>query len=720
MEKPSDDLTNSSLPRYPGEAAPQAAPAESADEPKSHALSPIDIPSRELVIAGESLWARLAAVKALPDSHDTRIALRSTYSSLAAHYAMFGGDEAAVRFLKNALAYGEDPELRHQLARLQARTPGFDFIVSFTKLLTNRQYNLKLTLEYCYFLEQKGLHAAALGVLETELAKRLKISPSAEIDADAPTTLDGFLRLLQSNISIERQVHLQDYRDLFSVSFPDSVFSGSSVDEEMPEETLVGQTLEEFEQDHGLFDEAKHLVSLAYFAAQHYATPLLTAAGAMVLILLSIFRLPQPNIEFVGIALLLLLGAFFLYELLRSVRLPPARRLREQNKIARNVSFVALTMLILNWLGPKIFGRGEGGFFPFVAIKFVSAVLVVAVLWQVHANMAAIRKSLRRIREGVVAKLERAAFRRQVAGIIRTTAGWALLFTFASSLTLMSRASAELALYGGLQALYLLLVWRWGVYEARAEKQRMRDEIALLIATTFIALVALELYLETPPWIVVTSLSFAGFLLLSIVVCYGLQLTDLRPSVFSAFAAPLLFLNFAPALHEWGWLHATDQVLEEFLPGVTLGTRVLLVLALVLAVPLLRRRRVLLAQMQIVQGDVYMKPKYEFHGGQFGAVGDQASATHFTQVNQQGSEKLDLQALALELAQLKAELVARAEQPEHYVAIAQVAAAEQAAAKGEQDEALASLKNAGAWVWDVATKVGVGVAIVAAKQFLGL
>lgn len=685
----------------------------------TRALSPIDGSAHELVVAEEMLWKRLAALKARGDSHDTRLALRSTYADLAFHYAMLGGNEAAVLFLKNALSKGEDAELRHQLARLQAKVPGYDFIASFTTLLQGRSYDLKLTLECCYFLEQKGLHTAALGVLEAELTKRLMENPAPEPDTSTATTLHSFLRLLQANISVERQIHIQDYRDIFAVSFPDSIFNSTDSQDEVPEETIVGQTTEEFIPNHGLVDEAKHYFGLAFFAAQHYAIPILTIAGATMLVLLSIFRVHPSNIEFTGSSLLLLLGAFFTYELLRSFRLTASRRLREQSKISRNISIVSLAMLVLNWIGPKIFGRGEESFFPLVATKVVSAALVAAALWQTYLHMAAIRKSLKRVHQGVIASLERTTFRRRLASIVRTTAGWALLLSLSPALMLMSRASPKLAIYGGLQALFFLMTWRWGSLEARAEKQRLRDELALLIAMSFIGLVGLELVLNISAWSIVTSLSLDCGLLLLIAICYVLQITKIRPNVISLFAIPLLFLNFVPVLEQAGFLETTDQVLAGLIPGATLGVRVFVVLSIIAMVPLLRRRRRDAIQAQIIQGDVYMKSKYEFHGGQYGAVGDQASATNFTQVNQQTPDNLDLKTLALELAQLKNELISHAKTPEHFASIAEVVSAEQAADKGEREVALASLKKAGAWIWDVATKVGIGVATAAAKQHMG-
>ena len=89
-------------------------------------------------------------------------------------------------------------------------------------------------------------------------------------------------------------------------------------------------------------------------------------------------------------------------------------------------------------------------------------------------------------------------------------------------------------------------------------------------------------------------------------------------------------------------------------------------------------------------------------------------------VNQvQGSEKLDLPALAAELAKLRAEMRKEATEPEHDVALGSVAAAEAAAKKGDEKSVLDHLKNAGEWALQIGVKVGVPVAIEAIKKASG-
>ncbi len=120
------------------------------------------------------------------------------------------------------------------------------------------------------------------------------------------------------------------------------------------------------------------------------------------------------------------------------------------------------------------------------------------------------------------------------------------------------------------------------------------------------------------------------------------------------------------------------------------------------------------------QGGIHMGDRYEV--GQAGAVGPGSHSEHntFNQIWNKSSGDLDLKQLANELTELRKGLAARATSPEEFVAVGQVAAAEKAAGAGDGPSALEHLKSAGTWVWDFATKIGVGVATAAAKSALGL
>ena len=120
------------------------------------------------------------------------------------------------------------------------------------------------------------------------------------------------------------------------------------------------------------------------------------------------------------------------------------------------------------------------------------------------------------------------------------------------------------------------------------------------------------------------------------------------------------------------------------------------------------------------QGGIHMGDRYEV--GQAGAVGPGSHSEHntFNQIWNKASNDLDLKQLANELTTLRKALAAQASSPEEFVAIGEVAAAEKAASADDGPGALGHLKSAGTWVWDIATKIGVGVATAAAKSALGL
>lgn len=121
----------------------------------------------------------------------------------------------------------------------------------------------------------------------------------------------------------------------------------------------------------------------------------------------------------------------------------------------------------------------------------------------------------------------------------------------------------------------------------------------------------------------------------------------------------------------------------------------------------------------INQGTIIMGDQYKT--GQAGAVGPGAHAHDitFNQIWNEHASKIDTIQLAGELDLLRGELLKRAAEPDHYIAIGEVAAAEKAARANDGPTALQHLKKAGAWVWDVGTQIGIGVAVEIAKKALG-
>lgn len=110
-----------------------------------------------------------------------------------------------------------------------------------------------------------------------------------------------------------------------------------------------------------------------------------------------------------------------------------------------------------------------------------------------------------------------------------------------------------------------------------------------------------------------------------------------------------------------------------------------------------------------------------YNAGQAGAMGPGAHAhdISFQQLWNSTSGELDLSNLASELRTLSPRLSDAATAPEHQIAIGHVEAAAEAADAGDGPKALEYLKSAGKWTFDTAAKVGIGVAIAAAKTYLG-
>ncbi|MGD1082864.1 MAG: hypothetical protein ABR881_31500, partial [Candidatus Sulfotelmatobacter sp.] len=119
-------------------------------------------------------------------------------------------------------------------------------------------------------------------------------------------------------------------------------------------------------------------------------------------------------------------------------------------------------------------------------------------------------------------------------------------------------------------------------------------------------------------------------------------------------------------------------------------------------------------------GKIHMGDDYS--AGAAGAMGphSRASDMTFQQIWNQIYGAIDLPQLARELAKLKTALRSEAHHPEDEMAIGAVTAAEAAAKEGNGPKTLEYLKNAGKWAFDVATKIGVDLAVAAMKSSLGM
>ena len=118
-------------------------------------------------------------------------------------------------------------------------------------------------------------------------------------------------------------------------------------------------------------------------------------------------------------------------------------------------------------------------------------------------------------------------------------------------------------------------------------------------------------------------------------------------------------------------------------------------------------------------GGILVGDKYTV--GQAGAVGPHASAhdISFTQVWNQAGGDINLPALKGELTSLRAAMKEKSTEPEHDIAVAEVASAEVAAAQGDGPKVLEHLARAGRWALSVAVAIGTAVAAAAIKTAIG-
>jgi hypothetical protein len=115
-----------------------------------------------------------------------------------------------------------------------------------------------------------------------------------------------------------------------------------------------------------------------------------------------------------------------------------------------------------------------------------------------------------------------------------------------------------------------------------------------------------------------------------------------------------------------------------------------------------------------------MRDKYIIEG-QAGAVGPGAHAhdINFQQIWKQLEHSIDLANLAEELSRLRKEMKNEAVEPEHDIAVSEIAKAEQASRSGNGAKAIEHLKSAGNWALDAATKIGTTVAAEVIKKSMG-
>lgn len=138
-------------------------------------------------------------------------------------------------------------------------------------------------------------------------------------------------------------------------------------------------------------------------------------------------------------------------------------------------------------------------------------------------------------------------------------------------------------------------------------------------------------------------------------------------------------------------------------------------------------------QLNSVVDKLIVRPSIVFHSGEGISMGDtykvgqgvagqnvHAHDMTFNQIGGQIEQSMDLTELARQLARLREAMSQDAKEPSHYIALGEVAKAEEAAKAKDSSKVAQSLKAAGKWALDVSTKIGVPLAIEAIKHSTGM
>ena len=127
------------------------------------------------------------------------------------------------------------------------------------------------------------------------------------------------------------------------------------------------------------------------------------------------------------------------------------------------------------------------------------------------------------------------------------------------------------------------------------------------------------------------------------------------------------------------------------------------------------RSRIFINRGGIKMGDTYKV-------GQAGAVGPNAHAHDmtFTQIGNDIERAVNLSQLADELSKLRQAMKAEATEAEQDIAVSDIARAEQAAKGKDSSKVAEYLQSAGKWTLEIASKIGVPIAVEALKQATGI
>src|ERR1044071_217653 len=468
-----------------------AAEASSGDETEPTAVSatsisttyPLDDPDLlrpvypyEAVLAEEELWKQVNALKRTADNFETRGLLAEHYTALAVLNARMGGADAAVRHIQKALEYRYDRTLSHWLARAWGLSGDLRFISAYQQLLSSVTSDIALVLEFCWFLEGRGLHSMALDLL----AAHLRQIPTNVADSQQ---LDSYLSLLQSEGSLSSHAIIEQYLDLLVKYVPGATTQAMIIHRPEIQETIVGKEEEEVEPEVGLDDEVAEVSRLYSTGLEHYFFHTIFITAIAINFGASLLGVPAAYTRWVGTGIFVLAGSVIAVEAVRAF----SRRgdSRQRSALFTKIALAAPLSLISTIAGSMLFH--DSARFLHVAILPIFMFLMVAGAFGALGHQ--IRGLLRRIlglsaetKAIVVARV----YSRGVAQLVAGSSKLALWVTgFWTMSTFAFATSTERSIVIS-KLLFFSLTWRWGTLSAKSEKQRERDHLLALLTALFL------------------------------------------------------------------------------------------------------------------------------------------------------------------------------------------------------------------------------------------
>src|SRR5262249_15356942 len=231
--------------------------------PSPTSLEPSLIAS--LVDGEERSWKRIQELKATEPTYEIRDSLADEYRTLASIYASSGGTEAALRLIKKSLEVREDTDLKRVQARFEGEGDKLDFINTYESLIRESD-DPKLWLEYCFFLERRSFHDAAINIFEKALRKQI-------IQVSDFHVIDSFLALLHTQGTVEAHAHISDYNAVIRAYLPKEAVSSLHYPALVTDHTILGKLSEEYDENCGLEDEIRDKGKLLAFFFRHYTLP---------------------------------------------------------------------------------------------------------------------------------------------------------------------------------------------------------------------------------------------------------------------------------------------------------------------------------------------------------------------------------------------------------------------------------------------------------------